>query len=104
MSAFAGLHNPVTRFRALDQVRVAAGCHHLGAPWEILRRLGIQIRPEKAKALVRAFAAMRAELSAEMDGAKIALATRLGYLRLGRGGRSEAANELWAGGQGEWEA
>lgn len=93
----AYLDDPVARFRALDRVRVAAGCHHVGAPWdEVLRRLGIQIRPEKAKALVRAFAAMPAELSAEMDAAKIALATRLEYLRLGRGGRTDAANELWS--------
>lgn len=93
----AYLDDPVARFRALDRLRVAAGCHHVGAPWdEVLRRLGIQIRAEKAKALVRAFSAMPAELSAEMDAAKIALATRIEYLRLGRGGRTDAANELWA--------
>jgi len=92
----ANLDDPVARFRALDRLRVAAGCHHLGAPWEeVLGRLGIQVRPEKAKVLVRAFAAMPVELSAEMDAAKIALATRLEYLRLGRGGRAEAAAELW---------
>ena len=92
-----GLDDPVERFRALDRLRVAAGCHSLGAPWpEVLRRLGIQMREEKAKALVRAFAAMPTELSAEMDAAKVALATRLEYLRLARGGRADAAAELWA--------
>ena len=91
------LDDPVERFRALDRLRVEAGCHSLGAPWpEVLRRLGIQMREEKAKALVRAFAAMPAELSAEMDAAKVALATRLEFLRLGRGGRADAAAELWA--------
>jgi len=93
----AYLDDPVARFRALDRLRVAGGCHNIGAPWdEVLRRLGIQVRPEKAKVLVRAFAAMPVELSAEMDAAKIALATRLEYLRLGRGGRADAAGELWA--------
>lgn len=91
------LDDPVERFRALDRLRVEAGCHGLGAPWpEVLRRLGIQMREDKAKALVRAFAAMPAELSADMDAAKIALATRLEYLRLSRGGRADAAAELWA--------
>jgi ParB family chromosome partitioning protein len=92
-----GLDDPVERFRALDRLRVEAGCHAVGAPWpEVLRRLGIQMREEKAKALVRAFSAMPAELSAEMDAAGVALATRLEYLRLGRGGRADAAAELWA--------
>ena len=92
-----GLDDPVERWRALDRLRVAAGCHGVGAPWpEVLRRLGIQMREEKAKALVRAFAAMPPELSAEMDAAGVALATRLEYLRLARGGRADAAAELWA--------
>lgn len=91
------IDDPVERFRALDRLRLKAGCHTLGAPWpEVLRRLGIQMREEKAKALVRAFAAMPAELSAEMDAAKVALATRLEFLRLARGGRADAAAELWA--------
>lgn len=96
-AAVAYLDDPVARFRALDRLRVEAGCHHLGAPWgEVLRRLGIQIRAERAKALVRAFAALPPELSEEMDAHKVALATRLEYLRLGRGGRADAAGELWA--------
>jgi len=91
----AYLEDPVARWRALDRLRVNAGCHHVGAPWEeVLRRLGIQLRPEKAKALVRAFAAIPAEISAEMDAAKVALLTRMEYLRLGRG-RADAAAELW---------
>ena len=95
-SEIAYLDDAVARWRALDKLRVQAGCHHIGAPWEeVLRRLGIQLRVEKAKALVRAFASLPAELSAEMDAAKVALVTRLEYLRLDRG-RSEAAAELWA--------
>jgi ParB family chromosome partitioning protein len=92
----AALEDPVARFRALDRLRVEAGQHHLGAPWgEVLRRLGIQMREEKARQLVRAFATLPEELSDQMDAAKVALATRLEYLRLERG-RSEAAAELWA--------
>lgn len=91
----ATLDDPVERFRALDRLRVDAGLHHLGAPWtEVLRRLGIQMREEKARQLVRAFATLPEELSDQMDAAKVALATRLEYLRLGRG-RAEAAAELW---------
>jgi ParB family chromosome partitioning protein len=92
----ARLDDPVARFRALDRLRVDAGLHHLGAPWsEVLRRLGIQMREEKARQLARAFATLPEELSDQMDAAKVALATRLDYLRLERG-RSEAAAELWA--------
>lgn len=95
-AAVAAVEDPVARFRALDRLRVAAGCHHVGAPWdEVLRRLGIQMRQDKARQLVRAFAALPAEVSSEMDAAKVALATRLDYLRLERG-CAEAAAELWA--------
>ena len=91
----AYLDDPVERFRALDRLRVAAGCHHVGAPWdEVLRRLGIQLSEDKAKTLVRAFAALPTELSVEMDAAGIALATRLAFLKLNRG-RAQAAAELW---------
>ena len=91
----AYLDDPVERFRALDRLRTEAGCHHLGAPWgEVLRRLGLQLREEKAKALVRAFSALPQDLSAEMDAAEIALATRLAYLKLNQG-RAQAAAELW---------
>lgn len=91
----ATLDDPVERFRALDRLRVQAGCHHVGAPWdEVLRRLGLQLREDKAKTLVRAFAKLPSELSAEMDAAGIALATRLAFLKLNRG-RTQAASELW---------
>jgi ParB family chromosome partitioning protein len=96
-AATAALEDPVARFRALDRLRVDAGLHHLGAPWsEVLRRLGIQMREEKARQMVRAFATLPEELSAQMDAAKVALATRLEYLRLERGGRADAAAQVWA--------
>ena len=94
-SEVAYLDDAVARFRALDRLRVEAHLHHVGAPWtEVLRRLGIQMREEKARQLVRAFAALPPELSEQMDAAKVALATRIEYLRLERG-RTEAAGELW---------
>lgn len=91
----ARLDDPVERFRALDRLRLQAGASRLGAPWlEVLRRLGIQMSEERAKHLVRAFAALPPELSADMDAAGVALATRMEFLRLDRG-RAAAASELW---------
>ena len=53
------IEDPVARFRALDRVRTRAGLHHLGAPWEeVLRRLGVQMGPDVARQLVRAFATL----------------------------------------------
>lgn len=94
----AALDDPVARFRALDEARTAAGLHHLGAAWpEVLARLGIQMREERAARVARAFATLPPELSAEMDAAKVALATRMDFLRLASavGGRKAAADELW---------
>lgn len=92
----ADIEDPVARFRALDRLRLNAGHSRLGAPWpEVLRRLGVQITKRKAQQLVRAFAALPAEISEEMDAAKIALHTRLHYLQLDRGNR-QAATEIWA--------
>jgi ParB family chromosome partitioning protein len=53
----------------------------------VLRRLVIQMRAERAKELVRAFKALPVELSADMDAHKVALATRMSFLRLDRGCR-----------------
>lgn len=95
-SRVAAVEHPVERFRALDRVRLAAGATQLGAPWEeVLRRLGLQLSADRAKQLVRAFASLPVELSVEMDAGAVALATRLDYLRLDRGGRKGAAAELW---------
>jgi ParB family chromosome partitioning protein len=94
--AEVNLDDPVQRWEALERLRVRSGCHNFGAPWEeVLRRLGIQMRAERAKDLVRAFKALPVELSADMDAHKIALATRMTYLRLDRGCQA-AADELWA--------
>jgi len=91
----AHLDDAVARFRALDRLRVEAEMHHVGAPWgEVLSRLGIQMREDKARQLVRAFSSIPSELSSEMDAAKVALATRLEFLRLERG-RADAAAQLW---------
>lgn len=91
----ARIEDPVTRFRALDRLRVDSGQHHVGAAWpEVLTRLGIQLPERKAQQLVRAFAALPPEVSADMDAAKIALHTRLEYLRLDNGNR-KAAEALW---------
>lgn len=89
------LDEPLERFRALERVRLEAHLHHVGAPWEdVLARLGIQMGPDTARQLYRAFASLPAEVSAQMDAAGIALATRLAYLRLDRGCQG-SARELW---------
>lgn len=89
------IDDPVARFRALDKLRLAHGHSRVGAPWpEVLRRLGIQITERKAQQLAHAFATLPAELSADMDAHKIALHTRLRYLKLDHGNQA-AARDLW---------
>lgn len=93
--AVVRIEDPVERFRALDRLRLDSGKHHVGAGWpEVLSRLGIQLPERKAQQLVRAFAALPPEVSADMDAAKVALHTRLEYLRLDNGNRKAAA-ALW---------
>jgi ParB family transcriptional regulator, chromosome partitioning protein len=90
------LEDPVLRFRTLDRLRLAAGKTQLGAPWEeVLRRLGLHLNARRVADMVHAFAELPADLVADMDHAKIRLATRLEYLQLDRG-RRDAAAELWA--------
>jgi hypothetical protein len=87
------LPDPVQRWRQLERLR--DGDPAVSAPWPtVLRRLGLQVSPRKARALAAAFAALPPELSADMDAHKIALATRVSFLRLGTG-RDDAAAELW---------
>ncbi|MEX2621563.1 MAG: ParB N-terminal domain-containing protein [Egibacteraceae bacterium] len=89
------LEDPIARFRALDRLRLRSGHSRMGAPWdEVLRRLGIQLGERKAQQLARAFATLPQELSAEMDAAKVALHTRLRYLKLDQGNRA-AARDIW---------
>lgn len=88
------LDDPVGRFRALERLRGRDSA--ASAPWgEVLRRLGIQLSPRQARALVAAFAALPPDLSADFDAHQVALATRQAYLRLDAG-RGAAAAELWA--------
>lgn len=92
----ATLDDPIARFEGLDRLRRAAGLDHVGAPWgEVLKRLGLQLSPDKARKLVAALRALPAELSADMDAHDVALHTRLSYLKLHRG-RRDAAKGIWA--------
>lgn len=85
--------DPVERFRRLERLRGAN--RQVAAPWpEVLRRLGIQVSARQARALAAAFAALPREVSADMDAHRVALATRVAYLRLDAG-RRQAAAELW---------
>jgi ParB family chromosome partitioning protein len=60
------IDDPVERFLTLEKIRSGdTGC---AAPWsEVLTRLGLQLTPRKARQIVRAFAELPRDLSAEMD-------------------------------------
>jgi hypothetical protein len=88
------IDDPVERFTRLEKIR--AGNADYAAPWtEVLSRLGLQLTPRKARQIVRAFAELPRELSAEMDEHQIALHTRIRFAQL-RQGREEAAGQIWA--------
>ncbi|MFC8944127.1 ParB/RepB/Spo0J family partition protein [Streptomyces rochei] len=87
------LEDPVARFEALERLRGSDA--NLAAPWNlVLRRLGLQITPRRAREVVAAFRTLPRELSADMDQHQVALAARTNLARLSRG-RREAAAELW---------
>lgn len=89
--------DPVTRWEALDRLRVDAGLHSVGAPWvEVIGLIGLSLSPHRAKALVAAFRSMPPEISAQMDASKVSLASRQEWLKLGNKGRDGAADEIWA--------
>lgn len=89
------IDDPIERWETLDKLRLDAGHTGIGAPWpEVLKRIGLQLSPNRAKRLVAAFRAMPQELTAEMDEAEISLHSRQEWLRL-RNGRQEAADEIW---------
>lgn len=89
------IDDPIERWEALDKLRLDAGHTGIGAPWpEVLKRIGLQLSPNRAKRLVAAFRAMPQELTAEMDETEISLHSRQEWLRL-RNGRQEAADEIW---------
>ncbi len=88
------IEDPVERFTMLEKLR--AGNADYAAPWaEVLTRLGLQLTPRKARQIVRAFAELPRELSAEMDEHQVALHTRIRFAQL-RQGRAEAASQIWA--------
>lgn len=90
------IDDPVQRWEALDRVRRDRGLHNIGASWPtVIRRLGLQMSPDKAKKLVAAFRALPAEVSADMDAHDVALTSRMEWLRLRRG-RQDAADQIWA--------
>ncbi|MFF5265360.1 ParB N-terminal domain-containing protein [Actinomadura viridis] len=89
----AANQDPAERYAELERLR--AGRAELAAPWrEVLARLGIQMSPRKARAVVAAFRALPREMSAEMDASEVAVATRSALLHIAEG-QPEAAQELW---------
>jgi ParB family chromosome partitioning protein len=86
--------DPVARYRLLERVRRPHP--KVGAPWEVvLRRLGLQLSPRKARAVVAALCTLPREMSADLDAHKVALHTRVELLRVGTG-HDDVAAELWA--------
>jgi ParB family chromosome partitioning protein len=88
------LEDPVERWEALERIRGRdTAC---AAPWpEVLRRLGLQLSPRKARQLVSAFRALPRHICEEMDEEKVRLHTRIRFARL-LSGRAQAAEEIWA--------
>lgn len=90
------IEDPVRRWDAINQHRVSLDLHHIGAPWDhVIHRLGLQLSTQRARQLVRAFRALPAGVSSDMDAHGVQLASRLAYLRLDRG-RRDAAETIWA--------
>lgn len=88
------LDDPVARFERLEKLR--GNNPSAAAPWsEVIRRLGLQVTPRKARQLVAAFKALPPNISEEMDSDHVALATRIRFVEL-RKGREEAADGIWA--------
>lgn len=89
--------DPVARWKGLDRVRVEAGQHKIGAPWEtVIARLGIQMSEAKAQQVARAISSLPADISAEMDAEQVSLHSRLQLVKLVARGRADAAAEIWA--------
>lgn len=85
--------DPVARYQALQVLR--AQHPHVGASWQVvLRRLGLQLSPRKARAVAAAVTTLPREMSEEMDQHKVALYTRLQLLTVGTG-HGDVAAELW---------
>jgi ParB family chromosome partitioning protein len=85
--------DPVRRYQDLERLR--ARHPGTGAPWQVvLRRLGLQLTPRKARAVAKALTTLPRELSEEMDEHKVALYTRLQLLKVGTG-HGDVAAELW---------
>jgi ParB family transcriptional regulator, chromosome partitioning protein len=87
------IDDPVERFTTLEKIRASdPAC---AAPWaEVLARLGLQLTPRKARQIVRAFAELPRELSADMDEHQVALHTRIRFAQL-RQGRERGAEDIW---------
>lgn len=94
--AVTTLEDPLLRWDGLEQFRVQAGYHSVGAPWTaVLKRLGMEMSADRCKQLYRAFRSMPPEVSLEMDAAEIALSTRQDWARLHKGS-TQAALDIWA--------
>lgn len=87
--------DPVARWSALEDFRIRSDLHSIGASWaDVLKRLGLPLRPEKAHQIWRALKELPAEISEQMDEQEISLNARTAYLRLVRT-KADDANELW---------
>lgn len=88
--------DPVKRWARLEEHRIAAGAHRIGAPWpEVVHRLGVQMSPARAAQLVKAFSTLPEGVGPEMDAQAVSLHSRLQWLKL-RGRDEVRADEVWA--------
>ncbi|WP_046469464.1 ParB/RepB/Spo0J family partition protein [Allosalinactinospora lopnorensis] len=89
-----GIEDPVERWEALERIR--GQDPRCAASWpEVLRRIGLQLSPRKARQLVAAFKALPRHISEEMDEERVRLHTRIRFGQL-MAGRREAAEGIWA--------
>ncbi|TDD13159.1 ParB N-terminal domain-containing protein [Nonomuraea diastatica] len=87
--------DPIGRLNHLEALRHDSGRPDLAVAWrDVLQRLGLEMTPRRASALVAAFKALPRQLSTDLDTHQVALATRA-VLARGTGGQAALAMDLW---------
>lgn len=87
--------NVASKWGKLEEFRIAAGAHGVGAPWsEVIASLGIQLSPYRAQLLARAVSGLPPGVGEEMDARNVSLHSRIKWLKLSEAD-PERADDLW---------